>query len=483
MSRILFATSEAAPLMKTGGLADISSSLPAALAATGEDIRIIMPAYTPALAKAGQLLRLAGLSMMGHHITLLEGQMPDSGVKVWLVDAPTLFQRDGGPYVDPQGLDWQDNAERFTLFCRVVVEVAMGRLGLSWQPQVLHANDWQTGLAVALLHLETRRPATVFSIHNLAYQGYFSRDDFLALQLPEALWTPASMEYYGQWVMIKGGLAHADRLTTVSPTYAQEITTPELGNGMDSLLRHRQDRLSGILNGIDTHAWDPSQDPLIEAKYDLDNLRGKALNKTALQRSFGLPTRKQPLLGLVSRFVEQKGIDLVLEAIPALLHTPLQLVMLGSGNKYYEQACLELARCYPEQVGVRIGYDEQLAHLIEAGSDLFLMPSRFEPCGLNQLYSLRYGTPPVVHKTGGLADTVVHTYPETLANGTATGFVFEHPTAAGLHWAIGEALACMKKPKCWKPVQANGMRQDVSWQQSAAAYLEIYRQAMQDSAS
>lgn len=480
MSRILFATSEAAPLVKTGGLADISSSLPSALKALGHDVRIVLPAYPSALAGAGELIRLGGFKLMGHHVTLLEGQMPDSGVKVWLVDAPALFQREGGPYVDEQGNDWPDNAERFTLFCRVITELAMGRAGLDWCPEVVHGNDWQTGPAIALLSLEDGRPATVFSIHNLAYQGYFSREDFIAQAIPEALWSPESMEYYGYWVMIKGGIAHADRIATVSPNYAREITTPEFGNGMDALLRHRQDRLEGILNGVDTRTWDPEHDPLITANYNLKRLKSKAKNKTALQRHFGLPQSDAPVLGLVSRLVEQKGIDLVLDALPTLLDKPLQVVMLGSGNKYYELACRELAERYPQQVGITIGYDETLAHLIEAGADLFVMPSRFEPCGLNQLYSLRYGTPPIVHKTGGLADTVVHASKETLADGTANGFVFEHPTVEGLQWAIGEALKCRAEQKCWRQVIANGMNQDVSWTHSAEAYVALYQKARQD---
>lgn len=483
MTRILFATSEAVPLIKTGGLADVSGSLPAALRDLGEDVRIILPAYPAALVGAGHLTRLSSLQVMGQHVTLLEGKMPDTGVSVWLVEAPALFEREGGPYVDEHGHDWPDNAERFTLFCRVVVEIAMGRAGLSWRPDILHGNDWQTGLAIALIHLEPQRPATIFSIHNLAYQGYFSEENFRALQLPEALWSPASMEYYGQWVMIKGGLAHADRLITVSPGYAQEITTAAFGNGMDGLLRHRQDRLSGILNGIDTQIWDPNHDRLIPASYSQQNMLGKSINKAALQRHFDLPEIEVPVFGLVSRLVEQKGIDLVLDALPDHIHAPIQLVILGSGSKHYEQACVQLVNRYPHQVGVTIGYDEVLAHLIEAGSDFFLMPSRFEPCGLNQLYSLRYGTPPIVHKTGGLADTVTHCWPQTLEDGSATGFVFEHPTATGLSWAMGEALRCLASKDCLPRLRQNGMRQDLSWENSAQAYRNVYRQAQQDKAT
>lgn len=479
MTRILFASSEAAPLVKTGGLGDVSGSLPAALHQLGHEVRIILPAYPSAVAGAGPLTRLAGFWLNHHYVTLLAGKMPDTGVPLWLVDSPSLFQRQGNPYVDGNGQDWPDNAERFALFCRVIVEVAMDRLGLAWQPEVVHGNDWQTGLAIALLDLEQERPATVFSIHNLAYQGHFPYATFQALDLPQQLWSPDSLEYYGQLAMIKGGLAHADRITTVSPTYAQEILSPELGCGMDGLLRHRQDRLSGILNGIDTHTWDPGQDPHLASTYSAKTLNKKAHNKRALQRQLKLPEQDIPLLGLVSRLVEQKGIDLVLQALPQLLETPLQLVILGSGIKAFEQACLALAARYPSQVAVHIGYDEALAHRIEAGADLFLMPSRFEPCGLNQLYSLHYGTPPIVHQTGGLADTVIHTTAQTLADGTANGFVFTPATVQCLQQAITAALACLADANCWQHVRQNGMRQDVSWHNSAAAYLAVYQQAMQ----
>jgi starch synthase len=484
MTRILFASSEATPLIKTGGLADISGSLPAALKGMRQSIRLVLPAYPQAMENIGKTRPVATLSIGKHTVTLHEGKMPDSGVPVWLVDSPLYFSRQGGPYVDASGNDWPDNAERFTLFARVIAQIAMGRAGLKWRPEVLHCNDWQTALVPALLSLEKNRPATVFSIHNLAYQGRFPWSTFNRLGLPAGLWHYTALEFYGEMSMIKGGLAFADQITTVSPTYAEEICTPGLGNGLDGLLSYRRDRLTGILNGVDYSVWDPSIDPLLEEHYSVDNPAAKAGNKTALQRRLGLPEEsKRPLLGLVSRFVEQKGIDLVVEAAETFLQQPLQLVMLGSGERSLEQAVQSLAQRYPEQVAVHIGYDEALAHQIEAGADLFLMPSRFEPCGLNQLYSLRYGTLPVVHRTGGLADTVVHTDAQTLKAGTATGFVFESVTTDGLLQALDQALSCYRKPSCLSKVVSTAMQQDFSWDKSAREYLAVYRKAIQDAAS
>lgn len=484
MTKVLFASSEATPLIKTGGLADISGSLPATLKAMRHAVRLILPAYPQALEQADETRQIATLEIGGCSVTLREGRIPQSGVIVWLVDSPEHFDREGGPYVDTNGIDWPDNAIRFALFCRVVVEVAMGRAGLKWLPDVVHCNDWQTGLVPALLSLEKNRPGTIFSIHNLAYQGSFPYTTFQQLGLPAHFWHYTSLEFYGDMSMLKGGLVYADRITTVSPTYAQEICTPELGYGLDGLLRYRQTHLSGILNGVDYSVWDPSVDPLIEANYSTENLGAKARNKASLQRRVGLEQKANtPLLGVISRFVEQKGIDLILRAVPGFLDAPLQLVMLGSGNRELEQEARALAERYPKQIALTVGYDEKLAHLIEAGADIFLMPSRFEPCGLNQLYSLRYGTLPVVHRTGGLADTVVPTNEESLSSGTATGFTFEHATTEGLKWALQEALTCYNNSDCRKQVMHNAMKQDFSWRQSARQYLAIYREAIQDAAS
>ncbi len=481
MTRILFASSEATPLIKTGGLADISGSLPAALKALGEDVRLILPAYPRALKQLGKTRVAARFSIDKNPLRLLQGTMPNSGVTVWLLDSPKHFGRKGNPYVDREGKDWPDNAERFALFSKAVAGIAMGQGRLEWQPEVIHCNDWQTGLVPALLSDKPQRPATIFSIHNLAYQGRFPGDTFARLNLPAKLWHYTGLEYFGDLSMIKGGLAYADRITTVSPTYAAEICTPLGGHGMDSLLSYRRGRLKGILNGVDYSIWDPNTDPLLVANYSGDKPAGKKENKAALQKRLHLPQEPDtPLLGLVSRFAEQKGIDLVLEAAPKLLRKQIQLVLLGSGDATLEKSARELAKKYPKQMVTNIGYDEGLAHLIEAGSDFFLMPSRFEPCGLNQLYSLRYGTLPVVRHTGGLSDTVTQTDKQSLANDTATGFVFEYPTADGLIWAVNQALACYAKTSCHKKVMKNAMRQNFSWDRSARQYLAVYRQAIKD---
>ena len=478
MSKILFVSSEAHPLMKTGGLGDVSGSLPAALKRLRHTVRLVLPAYQQLKARAGKLKTIATLKLTGTEpVRILEGVMPDSRVKLWLVDAPGYFDRPGNPYLDADGRDWPDNAERFAAFCRVTVELAMDRAGLNWRPDVVHCNDWQTGLVPALLARERGRPATVFTVHNLAYQGLFPWHQFAALGLPADLWHMDRMEFYDRFSFIKGGLVFADQITTVSPTYAREITGPDLGCGLDGLLRHRADRLSGILNGADYDVWNPQHDPLIAHNYSASDLRGKRLNKAALQQRFNLPPADRPLIGLVGRMVEQKGIDLLLAAIPALMKEKMQIAVVGTGDKGFEAELCAQAKRYPDSIGYHIGYDEERAHLVEAGADMFLMPSRFEPCGLNQIYSLRYGTPPIVRRTGGLADTVVDATSETLATGKATGFVFDEPTPEAMLGAVRRALALYRQPKLWQQLVTAAMAQDFSWDASARQYLEIYAKA------
>ncbi len=480
--KILFVTSEAHPLVKTGGLGDVSGSLPAALHKLGQVVRLVMPAYPQALARLVKPVERVRLTLpaTANEIAILEGTMPDSGVTVWLIDSPLHFNRAGGPYGSAGG-DWPDNAERFALFARAVVELAMDRAGLGWRPDLVHCNDWQSGLVPALLAREATRPATLFTIHNLAYQGLFPWETFERLALPRELWHLEALEFHGQLSFIKGGLVFADRITTVSPTYAREIRTTTFGYGLEGLLNHRAERLSGILNGADYEIWDPAHDPLIPAHFSTTNLGGKALDKTALQRHFGLVERGDtPLLGVIGRMVEQKGIDLIAGAIPSLLEAGVQLAILGSGLPHFEHLLRDLAARYPQQIGLHIGYDEPLAHLIEAGADLFLMPSRFEPCGLNQIYSLRYGTLPVVRRTGGLADTVTDTVPATLRSGTATGFIAEEASSAALAATVRRALGYYRQPKQWRQLMGNAMAQDFSWHASARVYLALYRQAILD---
>jgi starch synthase len=479
---ILFAASEAHPLVKTGGLADVSGSLPRAIKNSGQEIRLILPAYPAAVANSHGLKLVADVSLPGTDtpVRILQGRLPHTRVRLYLVDAPEFFDRPGGPYSTPEGKDWPDNAARFALFARAVCAVALDQAGLDWKPDLVHCNDWQTGLVPALLSLKTQRPATVFTIHNLAYQGLFERDRFQELELPPEWWSMDLLEFHDRLSFIKGGLVFADWITTVSPSYAEEICTPEFGCGLEGLLEHRKQRLTGILNGVDYRDWSPGRDRLLPHTYTSRTLRLKQENKIALQKSFGLPVKPDtPLFGHVGRLVEQKGVDLILELIPELLQLPMQLVFLGTGQPELEQALLEQHRKHPTKIGVRIDYDEKLAHLLEAGSDVFLMPSRFEPCGLNQLYSLRYGTPPIVRNTGGLADSVVDVSGPNLNQGTATGFVFDEAEPSALLHAIERALNLYAQQRVWKDLIQTGMHEDFSWTRSASAYLDLYERVLE----
>ena len=484
MQKILFVTSEVYPLIKTGGLADVSGSLPRALEAIGQDVRIVLPAYPKALESAGDCHVRSTFHLNGTEVTLIEGRLPESSVTVWFLDCRGLFNRSGNPYVGEDGRPWPDNAERFALFGRAVVEVAMDRVGLSWQPTIVHCNDWPSGLVPALLSLESQRPATVFTIHNLAYQGVFPFSAFARLGLPSRLWAPDALEFHDQVSFIKGGLVFTDRINTVSPTYAREIQTVEFGCGLEGLLHHRRERLSGILNGIDENQWNPSEDHYLEKSYTHKTLNRKKANRTALQTQLNLATDPDVfIISLIGRLVTQKGVDLVLDILPELVQLPLQFVLLGSGERRFEQSLIYWARRYPEQIAVTIGYDEALSHRIEAGSDMFLMPSRFEPCGLNQMYSQRYGTVPIVRKVGGLADTVVDAVPSSFAQGGATGIVFDEASTGALLEAVKRAwLLFADKPR-WERIQRCGMQKDFSWKLSAEQYLRLYEQAQSDNRS
>jgi starch synthase len=475
MKKILFVTSEAHPLIKTGGLADVSGSLPKALAELSQDVRLVMPNYQ-ALKLHGDVRFLCSVRVDNRDVNILETRMPDSDVIVWLVDYPEFFSFPGNPYHDEHGNDWPNNAERFALFCRIAAEIAMDRAQQNWKADIVHCNDWQSGLVPALLSLEHDRPATVFTIHNMAYQGLFPASSTVTLNIPGQLWQPYGLEFHNMLSFIKGGLVYADRITTVSPTYAREIQTPALGYGLEGLLTYRKDVLSGIINGIDTELWNPATDPYIERCYKAESLRDKQLNKTALQKKLSLPADKKiPVIGLISRLVEQKGIDLLIDCLSEMAAMPMQFVLLGSGDKTFEQKLLDFAQLYPEKIAITIGYDESLAHLIEAGADIFLMPSRFEPCGLNQMYSQRYGTVPIVRKTGGLADSVVDALSETISNDTATGIVFNDANPGSLMEAVKRALILYSMPEIWKKLQLNAMKKDFSWQHSAEQYLELYQ--------
>jgi starch synthase len=474
MKKILFVTSEAHPLIKTGGLADVCGSLPKALAELSQDIRLIIPNYQ-ALKTSESVRFMCSIRVDNRNINILETRMPDSQVIVWLVDYPSYFNYPGNPYVDEQGESWPNNAERFGLFCRIAVEAAMDRVNQDWKPDVVHCNDWQSGLVPALLSFENDRPSTIFTIHNMAYQGLFPASAAATLNIPGQLWHPAGLEFHGMLSFIKGGLVYADYITTVSPTYALEIQTAEFGYGLEGLLEHRKEFLGGIINGIDLDQWDAEKDPYIAETYSLSTLDKKQLNKVALQTKFSLPVKGDiPLFGLIGRLVAQKGIDMILECLPEMMTMDIQFVLLGSGDKEFEKQLKDLALLYPDKIAVQIGYDEALAHLIEAGADVFLMPSRFEPCGLNQMYSQRYGTIPIVRKTGGLADTVMDSLPTTLADKTASGIVFSEASASALLEAIKRTLILYSMPDTWKKMQTNAMNKNFSWQRSAQEYLELY---------
>jgi starch synthase len=478
--KILFASSELYPLIKTGGLADVAVSLPAALKALQQDIKIMMPGYRDALASIDGAKPIATLSLADHTIALLYTSLPRAALEVWLVDH-VLFDRPGNPYLAKNGAPWPDNAQRFALFSRAVAAVAMGHANLDWQPDIVHCNDWQSALAPALLASERRRPATVYTIHNLSYQGIFPQATYRELGLPNELWSVEGLEFYGQLSFMKGGLNFADRISTVSPGYAREIQTPEFGCGLEGLLKRRHAVLSGIVNGIDTDVWNPARDAFLIKNYDRENLKDKQANRSALQRAFELPQQnKVALIGMIGRLVEQKGVDLLLNALPELIKLPVQIALLGAGQPEYEQALRGWSQRHPNQLGVRIGYDEVLAHRIEAGADMFLMPSRFEPCGLNQMYSQRYGTVPIVRRTGGLQDTVVDANAENIKAGTATGLIFEEASGPALLAAVRRALSLWEDSTVWRQLMLTGMQQDFSWRHSAQQYLALYRQALAD---
>lgn len=477
--RILFAASEMAPWVKTGGLGDVAAALPAALARAKHDVRVLLP-YYPALravfSNSAPVAEFGALAPMLPACRLLQADA--GGLPLLLLDCPELFDRPGNPYLGPDGRDWPDNGMRFGLLSRVAALLGQPDSPLPWRPDVVHANDWQTGLAPAFLRYQGGA-ASVLTVHNIAFQGNFGVELLAGLGLPEHAWRFDGVEYHGQLSFLKAGLQLATRISTVSPTYAREIQDEAYGYGLAPLLRHRAGDLSGILNGIDADTWNPAADPALPFPYDAGRLAMKRENKAALQAQMGLEVRDdRPLFGVVSRLTEQKGLDLLALLGEGLTHLPAQLAVLGSGDPALEAAYTRLAEAHPGQIAVKLGFDETLAHRIEAGADAFVMPSRFEPCGLNQMYSLRYGTPPVVRATGGLADTVVDATPETIADKTANGFVFRDATAHELWLALERAARTWRDRRVWQRIQQNGMRRDCSWKQAAGEYLRLYQSAV-----
>ena len=486
--KVLFATSELAPLIKTGGLGDVSGSLPPALAGMGVEVRVLVPAY-PAVLQALQSNSAASLARDAVASIPALAAMPPAqlwaarsaqGVELLLLHCPMLYDRPGSPYLGPDGRDWRDNDVRFGLLSRAAALLGSVESPLAWRPDVVHCNDWQTALApVHLSYGGKPRAASVITVHNLAYQGIFGADALARLALPPRSFAIDGVEYYGQLSFLKGGLACADAITTVSPTYAQEISSSDLGFGLQGLLSARGQALSGILNGIDTEEWNPATDRRIVQPYDAGTLARKAANKRALQEGFGLAADERTwLLGMVTRLVEQKGVDLVLDVIDQIIALPAQLAIQGSGDPLLESRLRELARRSPRSIGVHIAFDETLAHRIEAGADAFLMPSRFEPCGMNQMYSQRYGTLPIVCRTGGLVDSVTDASVETIAAGTATGFAFGPARPAPLLDAVRRAHRTYAAAPAWEAMQRAAMARDFSWRASAARYLDVYRRVL-----
>ena len=469
--RILFVTPECAPLTKTGGLGDVSAALPDALRALGLDVRQLLPGYNDVLSGTAGAAEIARLQVLGFDLRLLEAG------SFLVVDCPTLYRRDGGPYQDRSGADWADNALRFAVLSKLASLLASEASPLAWRPDCLHCNDWPAALAAAYLAFDGgASAASVVTVHNLAFQGNFDAALLGRLGLPPQSFSVEGLEFHGRLSFLKAGLAYADAITTVSPSYAREIQTREHGVGFDGILRARSSRLRGILNGVDRGLWDPAHDGLLPHRFTREDLAGKARCKAALQKRLHLPAdRDAPLFAVVSRLTAQKGIDLVLDVLPGLLKAGAQLAVLGQGTPELQAALSEAARSHPRQVAVTLGFDEGLAHLIEAGADVFLMPSRFEPCGLNQMYSQAYGTPPVVAPVGGLLDSVTDAGADP-AHGT--GFVMKSCDAAGLEDALVRALEAWRQAPLWRRLQSNGMARDFGWEDSATQYLDVYQAAM-----
>jgi starch synthase len=476
--RILHVASEIFPLIKTGGLADVVGSLPPALARRGLDVRVLLPGLPGVLDGIVDLRPVARIGPIfgAASVTLCAGYLPNSGLPAYLIDAPFLFRRNGNPYTGPDGHDWEDNHRRFGLLGWTAAHLAAGELDPDWTPDIVHAHDWHAGLAPAYI---VQSPGldvpSVFTIQNLAFRGIFPMDYHADLDLPMRRMTPRGMEFHGKLSFMKAGLVYSSRITTVSPSYAREICTPEFGCGLDGVMRDRAEDLSGILNGVDYAVWNPSEARIARA-YSVDDLAGKKVCKRALQLEFGLSSEARgPLFTVISRLTSQKGMDILLTALPDLLREDAQLAVLGTGEGDLEAGFRYAASIHPDKVAVCIGYDESMSHRFMAGADILLVPSRFEPCGLTQLYALRYGTLPLVRRVGGLADTVVDVNDENLAAKRATGFVFGEATRHALGARIRDACGFFRNGgDTWTQVQMRGMHQDFSWDDSAANYERLY---------
>ncbi len=473
--RVLFVASECFPLIKTGGLADVVGALPLALAEQGLDVTVFLPGFPSVLKGMKQKKTIGKPFKLGKAKAKLVQGHTDAGLSIIALDAPHLFKFDGNPYQNPDGTDRDGNGPRYAAFSRVAANLAMGQYADAAY-DVVHAHDWQAGLVSAYLSLETAPvPASVLTIHNLAFQGLFPKSLMADIELPKNYFAKDNLEYWDQISFLKAGIVHSDHVTTVSPSYALEIQTDEGGMGFGGLLRSRGDALSGILNGIDTEIWNPETDQDITAQFSSARLSAKAKNKAQLQKDMGLKVRKKaPLFAVISRLTGQKGLDLLANAVPQITALGGQLMVLGSGDSAIEAQFQASAKTNPDNVACYIGYDEPLAHRVQAGADAILIPSRFEPCGLTQLCAMRYGTVPVVGRVGGLNDTIIDANPVALAKDCATGVQFFPIDPHMLASAINRTFALYAAPKTWKTMAQNCMSQDVSWSRSAQRYADLY---------
>ncbi|HBO39100.1 MAG TPA: glycogen synthase GlgA [Pasteurellaceae bacterium] len=476
--KVLHVCSELYPLLKTGGLADVLGALPAAQKEIGIDARILIPAYPAIWAGIPQTSIVAEFYNFAGHVILRYGEY--NGVGVYLIDAPHLYAREGNPYHDQWYNDYADNYKRFALLGWVGAELTTG-LDNWWHAEVIHSHDWHAGLTSAYLANKGRPAKAVFTVHNLAYQGMFSYHHLFEIGLPPEMFHVNGLELNGQISYLKAGLYYSDAVTAVSPTYAKEITTPEFSYGLDGLLTtlNHEGKLVGILNGVDDNIWHPNNDPYIKDHYKLKSMTGKKKNKEALQAYFNLPQSNESLLFvMVTRLTEQKGVDLLIESADEVVKQGGQLIILGAGAPHLEAGINHLAAQYPQNIAVKIGYDEALSHLMVAGGDVILVPSRFEPCGLTQLYGLKYGTLPLVRSTGGLADTVVQSSEENIKNRTATGFVFDQANSEALRKTIIDAFMLWKKQRLWFSVRTVAMEQDFTWKLAANGYQDLYQKIL-----
>jgi starch synthase len=478
--KVLSVASEIYPVIKTGGLADVTGALPGAIRAEGVEMRTAVPGYPAVMAALEDAEEVYYFpALFGGSARIFSGRA--QGLDLFVLDAPHLYDRPGNPYVGPDGLDWPDNAFRFAALARAALVISQG-LVESFAPSVVHAHDWQAGLAAAYLHYAGGpRPATIITVHNLAYQGQFPAELLAPLGLPLQAYAVSGVEHYGAIGYLKAALQLSDWITTVSPSYAIEIQRPETGMSFDGLLRERSARLSGILNGIDTNVWNPADDWRIAVNYDARALYARAANKAALQEALGLkPDPNALLTGVISRLSWQKGLDLLVDTLPVLLGENMQLAVLGTGDSELEARFQAAAQSFPGRVGVCLGYDETMAHRIQAGSDALLVPSRFEPCGLTQLCALRYGAVPVVARVGGLADTIIDANEMALAAGVATGVQFAPGADDGFALALRKTARLFADKPTWRKIQANGMAADISWRTPARRYAQLYRQLVRE---